>query len=53
MIEVQQDILCALLQTLLKKKLICRDIHDKARNRILAMAEFPAFFRDEEDGLWT
>ena len=30
--ELQQDILCVLLQTLLDKKLISQDIHDKSRN---------------------
>ena len=33
--EVQQDIMCVLLQTLLDKELITQDIHDKSRNRIL------------------
>ncbi|MGM9590685.1 MAG: hypothetical protein ACI3V0_11040 [Faecousia sp.] len=48
--EVQQDILCVLLQTLLDKKLITQDIHDKSRNKILGTLDFPGFFCDTEDG---
>ena len=33
--KVQQDIMCVLLQTLLDKGLITKDIHDKSREKIL------------------
>ena len=46
--EVQQEILCVLLQTLLDKELISRDIHDKSRNKILGTLDLPDFFRDNE-----
>ena len=46
--EVQQDIMCVLLQTLLDKELITRDIHDKSRNKILGTLDLPDFFRDNE-----
>ena len=48
--EVQQDIMCVLLQTLLDKKLITQDIHDKSRNKLLGTLDFPDFFRDNERG---
>ena len=44
--EISQDVLCVLLQTLLRKGLISRSIHDKARNRILGTLDLPTFFRD-------
>lgn len=43
--EVQQEVMCALLQTLVEKSLISRDIHDKARNKILDKMDWPDFFR--------
>ena len=46
--EVQQEILCVLLQTLLDKELITRDIHDKSRNKILGTLDLPDFFCDTE-----
>ncbi len=46
--EVQQEILCVLLQTLLDKELISRDIHDKSRNKILGTLDLPDFFRNNE-----
>ena len=48
--EVQQEILCVLLQTLLDQELISRDIHDKSRNKILGTLDFPDFFWDNERG---
>ena len=48
--EVQQDVMCVLLQTLLDKKLITQDIHDKYRNKILGTLDLPDFFRDNERG---
>ena len=44
--EVQQDILCVLLRTLLDKELISQDIHDKSRNKILGTLDLPEFFWD-------
>ena len=46
--EVQQEILCVLLQTLLDKELITQDIHDKSRNKILGTLDLPDFFSDTE-----
>ena len=46
--EVQQDVMCVLLQTLLDKELITQDIHDKSRNRILDTLDLPEFFWDNE-----
>ena len=48
--EVQQEILCVLLQTLLDKELISRDIHDKSRNKILGTLDLPDFFCGTERG---
>lgn len=48
--EVQQDILCVLLQTLLDKKLITQEVHDKSRCKILDTLDFPEFFCNTEDG---
>ena len=48
--EVQQEILCVLLQTLLDQELISRDIHDKSRNKILGTLDLPDFFCDTECG---
>ena len=46
--EVQQDIMCVLLQTLLDKELITQDINDKSRNKILGTLDLPGFFWDNE-----
>ena len=48
--EVQQEILCVLLQTLLDQELISRDIHDKSRNKILGTLDLPEFFWDNYRG---
>ena len=48
--EVQQEILCVLLQTLLDQELISRDIHDKSRNKILGTLDLPDFFWDNARG---
>ena len=47
--KVQQDIMCALLQTLLDKELITQDIHDKSREKILGTLDWPEFFCYAED----
>ena len=46
--EVQQDVMCVLLQTLLDKGLITRDIHDKSRSKIFSTLDLPEFFWDNE-----
>ena len=51
--KVQQDVMCVLLQTLLDKKLITQDIHDKSRSRILDTLDWPEAFcyaRDTAEG---
>ena len=48
--QVQQDILCALLRTLLDQELITQDLHDKSRNRILGTLDLPDFFCGTECG---
>ena len=47
--KVQQDIMCVLLQTLLDKELITKDIHDKSREKILGTLDWPEFFCYAED----
>ena len=47
--KVQQDVMCALLQTLLDKELITQDIHDKSREKILGTLDWPKFFCYAED----
>ena len=47
---VQQEVMCVLLQTLLDKELITRDIHDKSRERILSIRDWPEFFCSAETG---
>ena len=48
--EVQQDILDALLRTLLDKGLISGTVYDKSREKILGTFDFPPFFWDNEAG---
>ena len=40
----EQEVMCALLQTLLEQKLITKDIYGKARAKILRTKDVPAFF---------
>ena len=47
--QVQQDIMCVLLQTLLDKGLITQDIHDKSRSRILDTFDSADFLCYAED----
>ena len=47
--KVQQDILCVLLQTLLDKELITQEIHDKSREMILGILDWPESFCYAED----
>ena len=48
--EIQQEILCALLQTLLNRDLITQDVHDKSKARICGTLDLPEFFWDNEAG---
>ena len=55
--EVQQDVMCALLQTLLDKELITQNIHDKSREKIFDTLDWPEFFcyvgddrKEDQDG---
>ena len=41
---VQQDVMCVLLQMLLDKSLITKEIHDKSREKILGTWNWPEFF---------
>lgn len=42
--KVQQDMMCVLLQTLLDKNLITQDVHDKSREKILGILDWPDIF---------
>ena len=44
MMNLEQDILCVLLQTLKDDNLITQDVHDKARCNILDTLDWPEFF---------
>ncbi len=46
---LQQDVMCALLQTLLDKELITQDIHDKSRSKILDTLANTEYFCCVED----
>ena len=48
--QVQKEILCVLLQTLLDKELITQDVCDKSRNKILGTLDLPEFFWDHDGG---
>lgn len=48
--EIQQEILCALLRTLLNRGMINQDIHDKSKARICGTLDLPEFFWDNEAG---
>ena len=48
--EIQQEILCALLQTLLNRNLITREIHDKSREKVSGTLDLPPFFWDNKAG---
>ena len=57
MMNLEQDILCVLLQTLKDDNLITQDVHDKARCNILDTLDWPEFFcyhdagrKEEADG---
>ena len=47
----EQEVLCALLQSLLDQERITKDLYGKARTQILRTKDLPAFFsRPEEKG---
>ena len=55
--KVQQDMMCVLLQTLLDKELITKNIHDESREKILGTLDWPEFFcyaendgKEDQDG---
>ena len=49
--KVQQDVMCALLQTLLDKELITQNIYDKSREKIFGTLDWPeTFCYTEDDG---
>ena len=57
MMNVENQVLCVLLQTLKDKNLITADVHDKAREDILDTLDWPEFFcyaeedrKENEDG---
>lgn len=47
--KVQQDVMCVLLQTLLDRELITKDIFDKSRDKILGALDLaePFFHTDD------
>ena len=47
--KVQQEVMCVLLQTLLDKKLITQNVHDKSREKILDTLDWPEVFCYAED----
>ena len=47
--EVQQDVLCVLLQALLDRGLISGDVCGRAREKVLGTLDLPPFFRNGED----
>ena len=49
MCTVQQDIMIALLKSLLKKELITQDIYDKALDAILNNTEWPSIFDTQDN----
>ena len=55
--KVQQDMMCVLLQTLLDKELITKNIHDESREKVLGTLDWPEFFcyaendgKEDQDG---
>ena len=57
MMNVENQVLCVLLQMLKDKDLITQDVHDKAKCNILDTLDWPEFFcyhdtdrKEEEDG---
>ena len=44
MMNLEQDILCVLLQTLKDDNLITQDIHDQAKEKVLGTLDGPDFF---------
>ena len=52
--EMEKNMMCVLLQTLLNKKLITQDICEKAKTKVLGTLDIPNFFccseGDEKEG---
>ena len=42
--EMERQVMCVLLRSLMDKKLITQDIHDKAKEKVLGTLDGPGFF---------
>ena len=42
--EMEKDVMCVLLQSLMDKNLITQDIHDQAKEKVLGTLDGPDFF---------
>ena len=42
--EMERQVMCVLLRSLMDKKLITQDIHDQAKEKILGTLDGPDFF---------
>ena len=57
--EMERQVMCVLLQSLMDKNLITQDIHDKAKEKVLGTLDGPDFFcyidekREEESHGYT
>lgn len=49
--KIQQEVMCVLLQTLLDKERISKDLYDKTREKILGTTDWPAFFYTSDAGI--
>lgn len=47
--QIEQEVMCVLLQTLLDKDLITQDIHDKSQMEIFDTLDWPEAFCYAED----
>ena len=47
--QVQQDIMCALLEILMNKGLITQNIYESCRGKILDRSDWPDFFHPVEE----
>ena len=42
--EMEKNVMCVLLRSLMDKNLITQDIHDKAKEKVLGTLDGPEFF---------
>ena len=42
--EMEKNVMCVLLRSLMDKNLITQDIHDKAKEKVLGTLDGPQFF---------